>query len=267
MVLDDPGFHPFDPALLRRIEDAGLNASAPAQQRWLDGWLVRFNPGKAKRARCIQPVAPGARPVADKLAECVALYRHLGLAPLARITPYSVPSDLDATLAALGWRVEDESLVMVLADLRGPAGVSARAWRDHRPSGLTEAVEDPRAYAQAVGALRGSPPEEIAAHAERLQTSPVSYTGVVWRAADGVVQACGQIAVEDDLAGLYDVATAATARGRGLATALCSGLLERAVGQGARTAYLQVDAGNGPALRVYHRLGFASAYRYHYRVA
>ena len=38
-------------ALLSRVEDAGINASAPPQQRWLDGWLLRFSPGKAKRAR------------------------------------------------------------------------------------------------------------------------------------------------------------------------------------------------------------------------
>ena len=35
------------PAWLCRIEEAGLNASAPSEQRLLDGWLVRFNPGKA----------------------------------------------------------------------------------------------------------------------------------------------------------------------------------------------------------------------------
>jgi len=45
--------------LLSRVEDAGLNASAPPQQRWIDGWLVRFSPGKAKRARCVNAVAPG----------------------------------------------------------------------------------------------------------------------------------------------------------------------------------------------------------------
>ena len=50
---------PFDEALLARIEDAGINASAPREQRWVDGWLLRLSPGKAKRARCIQAVAPG----------------------------------------------------------------------------------------------------------------------------------------------------------------------------------------------------------------
>ena len=43
--------------LLSWVEDAGINASAPPQQRWEDGWLLRFSPGKAKRARCIQAVA------------------------------------------------------------------------------------------------------------------------------------------------------------------------------------------------------------------
>ena len=43
----------FDNTLMSRVEDAGLNASATPQQRWLDGWLVRYLPGKARRARCI----------------------------------------------------------------------------------------------------------------------------------------------------------------------------------------------------------------------
>jgi hypothetical protein len=53
--------------LLSRIEDAGINASAPPQQRWLDGWLLRFSPGKAKRARCVQAVADGRLPLAERL--------------------------------------------------------------------------------------------------------------------------------------------------------------------------------------------------------
>ena len=33
----------FDAAWLARIEDAGINASAPREQRWVDGWLVRLD--------------------------------------------------------------------------------------------------------------------------------------------------------------------------------------------------------------------------------
>ena len=75
--------HAFDPVLLSRVKDAGLNASAPPQQRWLDGWLVRFSPGKAKRARCINALAMGRMPMADKLAMCSALFADAGL-PIGR---------------------------------------------------------------------------------------------------------------------------------------------------------------------------------------
>jgi ribosomal protein S18 acetylase RimI-like enzyme len=42
-------------------------------------------------------------------------------------------------------------------------------------------------------------------------------------------------------------------------------LLDRARRSGARIAYLQVDAANAPARRIYDRLGFRDAYSYHYR--
>ena len=64
--------------LLSRIEDAGINASAPPQQRWADGWLLRFSPGEAKRARCIQAVADGRLPLDERLALCAAVFAEAG---------------------------------------------------------------------------------------------------------------------------------------------------------------------------------------------
>ena len=51
----------------------------------------------------------------------------------------------------------------------------------------------------------------------------------------------------------------------GLAQALCAELLRRAHAEGARSAYLQVDADNGPGLAAYRQLGFVEGYGYHYR--
>ena len=72
-------------------------------------------------------------------------------------------------------------------------------------------------------------------------------------------------AIESDLVGLYDVFTASSSRGQGLSRRLCAHLLARAREQGARVAYLQVDAANHAARALYHRLGFADGYAYHYR--
>jgi GNAT superfamily N-acetyltransferase len=255
-----PGLDPrFDPALLSRIEDAGLNASAPPQQRWLDGWLVRFSPGKAKRARCVNAVAAGRTPLAQRLAACERLFDAAGLPLIVRITPFSEPAGLDDWLAGQGLQRFDDTRVMVtgLPLQPGPAG---EPW----PAGLQFHALGLEAFARRVGELRGSPLAQRQAHAERLLNAPVPFLGFEL-ARDGQTLACGQMAIEDDLIGLYDVFTAPAARGRGLATLLCRQLLDEARRRGARHAYLQVDAENAAARVVYARLGFVDAYAYHYR--
>jgi len=256
----NPALNPaFDPILLSRIEDAGLNASAPPQQRWMDGWLVRHSPGKARRARCINAVAAGRLPLDRHLAAVAALYREAGLQMVLRVTPFTQPATLDAELAARGWTSLDDTRVMVCADL---AAVPAQPL----PPGCRIDPLPADAYARLVGGWRGSSAEAIAAHAERMSLCPVPYRGFALR-QHGRALACGQYVVEGDLVGLYDVYTAAPARGHGLARVLCAHLLAQAREAGAASGYLQVEADNAPARAAYRRLGFADGYSYRYRVA
>jgi GNAT superfamily N-acetyltransferase len=254
------GLNPdFDRKLLISAEDAGLNASAPPQQLWLDGWLVRFSPGKAKRARCINAVASGRLSVGHKLARAEAVFAGAQLPMVVRITPFTRPAGLDAELAARGFGALDDTRVMIaprLAHLRPPT----------LPSGLAWAAIGHAAMAEAVGALRGSALAQRAAHAERLASSPVPFTALaIKRSEDGALVACGQRASEGDLVGLYDIFVTEAARGRGLASALCTKLLTNARDAGAKSAYLQVEADNLDARAVYAKLGFADGYGYHYR--
>lgn len=243
---------------LTRIESAGLNASTPPQQRVLDGWLLRFSPGKSKRARCINALSVGRLPLADKVVLCQQAYAEANLPMIVRITPFSQPTQLDETLADMGLRRFDDTRVMVLPDTLSLGEAPTRVEATLRPT-------PGPAFAEAIGALRGSPASQRQAHAERLAHSPVPYRGFVFE-QDGEALACGQTVVEGDMVGLYDVFTTAAARGRGVAHALCHALLQRARDEeGVRVAYLQVDRGNLPARTVYHRLGFTDAYAYHYR--
>lgn len=252
----------MDEALLSRVEDAGLNASAPPQQRWLDGWLVRFSPGKAKRARCVNAVAAGRLALDRKLALAAEVFEEAGLPMVLRITRFSQPDGLDGELAARGFTPLDDTRVMVCPQLPGPA--PARPL----PSGCHWVRLEAPDYAETVGALRGSPASQRAAHAQRLALSPVPYQGyAIRRDADGAVLACGQFAREGELVGLYDVFTRDDQRGQGLATELCQRLLSLAATEGAKTGYLQVEAENSAARRVYGRLGFSDGYAYHYRLA
>jgi GNAT superfamily N-acetyltransferase len=249
----------LDETLMSRVEDAGLNASAPPQQRWMDGWLVRTLPGKARRARCINALAAGRLPLPDKLAMVGPVYRDAGVPMIFRLTPFTQPAGLDDALAALGHRIVDSTRVMIRS------GLPVQPPRE-LPAGSHWVLLDGPAFAEAVGLLRGSPPEHRQSHALRLQHSPVPYQGyAIRRDADGTVLACGQFARDADLVGLYDVFTHPSARNQGLSSLLCERLLSISAAQGAKIAYLQVDSENAPALSVYRRLGFADAYRYHNR--
>jgi GNAT superfamily N-acetyltransferase len=271
----------FDATWLSRIEDAGLNASAAPQQLWLDGWLVRTNPGKAKRARCVNAVATGRQPVLQKLKQAQAVFAEAGLPLVVRITPFSCPdpSSLDETLAQQGFTVLDNTRVMVCPSLPVPASPhidSDPIFFDGQPLQLRRlSAAD---FAQAVGALRGSPADQRLAHQQRLQESPVPYHGYALCRVDrhsprnaapvqDAVLACGQYAQESNLVGLYDVYTRLEARRKGLAETLCKRLLSLAAQSGATAAYLQVEADNLAARRIYSRMGFVDAYGYHYRQA
>jgi GNAT superfamily N-acetyltransferase len=251
------GLNPaFSVELLSRIEDAGINASAPPQQRWLDGWLVRFSPGKAKRARCVNAVADGRSPLGGRLAACEQIFADAQLPLIVRVTPFSQPSGLDSHLAEYGLRRFDDTRVMVAA-LAGEPALDL-------PPGMQVNALALEPFARRIGELRGSPLAQRQAHAERLLNSPVPFFAFEL-ALDGETVACGQIALENDLVGIYDVFIAEASRGRGHATLLCRHLLAQARSRGARHAYLQVEADNLAARTVYARLGFADAYAYHYR--
>ena len=252
-----PGLNPaFALELLSRVEDAGLNASAPPQQRWLDGWLVRFSPGKAKRARCVNAVADGRSSLGERLAACEQVFADAQLPLIVRVTPFSQPAGLDAHLTDYGLRRFDDTRVMVAALADEPASAL--------PAGMQFNSLALEPFARRVGELRGSPLAQRQAHAERLLNSPVPFFAFELT-LEGETVTCGQIALENDLVGIYDVFSAVASRGRGHATLLCRHLLAQARARGARHAYLQVEADNLPARAVYSRLGFADAYAYHYR--
>jgi len=252
---------PMD-AELARIEDAGLNAAQPLEQLLVDGWLLRFSPGKARRARSINAISAGRLGLQRKLEICRRHYEQARLPLLFRITPFSLPASLDAFLERGGFQANDETRVMTrsLAD----EAISPRVDTGAIQLGIRSV--DVIEFAAIVGSLRDSPAAQIRAHEGRLLGSPLRHASVrrvVY--IDGAPVAAGQTVVEVDVAGLYDIVTAPRWRGQGIGAALTARLVAEARISGARTAYLQVDAGNTAARRIYAKLGFADRYSYWYR--
>jgi len=241
----------------QRIEEAGLNALQTQRQLFYDGWVLRLSPGSAKRARSVNAHFGSTLPLAQKIAHCEKTYARCGLPVIFRITPFSRPAELDATLAQAGYEAFDETLVQAMT-------LDAPPLAAQMDDGTRVRVVDPTTFAQAIGTLRNASDAQRDAHLERLRHSPLVSRMMVVQENDEIVCAA-QIAGEGAIAGLFDVATAASARRRGHARAVLHAIFAWAYEHAFTTIYLQVNAGNAPAIALYRAFGFETVYTYHYR--
>lgn len=236
----------------RRLEELTLNSSAPPGQLLYDGWLLRFSPGKARRARSVNPVYPSRLPLQRKIDYCERVYGERALPAIFRLSVHAVPAELDALLAERGYQRFEPTQVRV-ADI-DPARLDGSA------------VECPRLeeWFDMVGDLRGSPIAHRGAHLARLAALPLAMQPVAL-VHDGIPVATGLAILEDGHVGLFDVATRESERRRGLARTVVKALLRWGWDQGARRSYLQVNEDNRAAIALYEAFGFAVSYDYWYR--
>jgi len=240
---------------LRRVEEASLNALQTQRQYFYDGWVLRVSPGKARRARSVNAHFGSTLPIATKIAYCEGLYDARELPVLFRMTPFVHPPNLGDELAARGYEAFDPTLVQVAPLDRPPDHASC--------DGVDIVAPGIDAFADAVAVLQDSTAEQRDAYHERMANTPQPARYLAAH-CDGRLAGVGTVMLEDGLAGIFSMATVAPMRRKGIASVLLARLLAWAWEHGASHAYLQVEARNDPALAVYRKFGFATAYTYHY---
>ena len=278
-MMTDAG--PAHQRLVRRIEEASLNAWPAMHQLLLDGWLVRMSNGFTKRANCIVPLYPttgyatpaanaaasidGKAPDSDgsvlleKIRYCENLYAREQLKTIFRLTLHSSDPSLERLLAQRSYKQLDLTQVKTF-NLTDPGFVDASpttAPGEFRLLPLADWVEH---YA----VLSELPNPASRLHATLIRAIRPDCAFAVLEHA-GEIVACGLGVREQDLLGVFDLITTTQQRRAGHGKALLQGLLRWGAQQGARHAYLQVAIGNGPANGLYQELGFSDLYQYWYR--
>ncbi len=243
-----------EPNQIAMIEELSLNALPALHTALFDGWVVRFAQGYTRRANSVNPLYPGAFDLTDKIMQAEMLYRQRHLPTVFKLTPQSIPSELDDRLHRRSYREESGASVQVLDGL--PTSQSARV---SLSSTLTET------WLKAYFRLN-STPIRFYAVMKTMLANIVPTRAFAALIHEQEIVAVGLGVLERGYVGLFDIVTAPALRRQGLGEELVLALLDWGRRGGASQSYLQVVPTNTPALRLYAKLGFSEAYQYWYRV-
>lgn len=252
------GLPQFDPDVLpkvRRFEAAGFRAW-PASSVHYDGtWVIRLTAGHpAKRLNSINPLDPGdCDNLTERIARASRRFESYGRPSIFRMSPLG-GDFITAFLDQEGWSRFSESVVM---------SANLAAIDFDRVIDLIPIRDMPRFIGAAMVVHDFEP--SIRPGLSEIVTSIEPESGL-FLLEDGDRPVASAICVHDgDLAGLFEVATASTERGRGHGRRVVLSALKWARLRGARVGWLQVEADNAAAIALYRSLGFQPVYTYHYR--
>lgn len=242
---------------MQALEDAAFAAWPPARSLHLKGWLLRLDTGYTKRANSLNATAC-SRALSD--AELDVIEQHFvdrGLRPVIRLTSSVDLPHFDQVLAERGYRYIEPSLVL-RRSVAPPMSIPS-------PISQLHFLEDAAQWVAVYARLSGQGVEDARAHLAILQriTHPIAWAVIGERSSP---VCCGLGVRVGEQVGLFDIVTGAGWKRKGLAGALCQGLLTWGQRLGACGAFLQVVEANAPALGLYEKLGFERAYGYGYWV-
>lgn len=241
-------------ASVRRFEAAGFRAWPAANVHYDGAWLIRLTPGHpAKRLNSVNPLDPGDfDDLPARIGRAGVEFAAAGRPLTFRLSPLA-PIELGSHLDAAGWRSFSTSLVMhrLLDEQLVEPAIDQIPMRD-----VSRFI---RAALKAQGISNLLKPG-LADIINAIEPEAGLF------AIEGDDALSTAICVQDgDLAGLFEVATAPHARGRGYGRRIVLSALKWARLRGARIAWLQVEEDNRAARSLYESIGFRELYRYHYR--
>lgn len=237
---------------IESLERATLDAVAPPSTQEMEGWLLPFDNSTIGRAKSAVPLRHG-RVNDQDVATIEALYAERGLPAAYRVADVTGLAAVHTELARRGYQAQQPTLVQV-------GSVQAMRALCHDLPARVSASPEP-AWSS-VYLAEGFDPVDGAHRVRALSRSPhIVYACVE---EDGQSVAAGTAAFSQGWCSIHGMRTLPAQRGRGLAARVLAGLADAATDRALERVFLQVEEGNAPALALYGRAGFTTAWRYHY---
>lgn len=238
------------------IEELSLNHWQPLSTLLYDGWVLRFADGYTKRANSISPILYSTGDLNHKIEQCEKMYAAHHLPTIYKITPFVHPAHLDDALEHKGYSLRDPTSVLTLNlnQLSEPEVTSVNISEDNVSSWLEN-------YRR-LNNVKGQDKNVM----ERMLSNIKTKKGLISFYYEDQIIACGLGVIEREYIGLYDIVTDQNYRNRGIGEQMILNLLKWGKENGARHSYLAVVSSNGPARRLYSKIGYSEVYTYWYRV-
>lgn len=234
------------------LDDESLVAWPCLSEMRLGDWLLRFGGNVYGRSNSVQPFGDPGCPLEEAVDRCEAVYDEARIRPMFRVPGGRDLVALDRLLPERGYEVSDPSFVMI------------RPLDGGQLAGTASLTTDPDldwlgAYREASG--RGSGREAAVEAILRRTPQPRRFASIE---RDGEIASVGLGVVVAGTLWIFSIGTKTAHRGNRLAEDVTSSLMAWGRGEGANRVALQVADTNEAARRLYKRLGFTPAYRYHY---
>jgi ribosomal protein S18 acetylase RimI-like enzyme len=236
--------------------EALCEAAWPAlQEELVAGWALKYARGVSRRSNSANPTRAAAQDLSRVVPAAEEFFRARDLPCRFRILSF-LPSRLDSWLAAQDYDLESGTRTLQASDL----GVAKRSPRTRL---LTAPDADWIAGVTAAQGRQGLERDTYARILSLLRV-PAAFAVTMNEAGEAVSWAFGAMTGQGLC--VESVATRADQRGKGYAGETVASLMAWGASRGAGAGFLQVQADNHAAVRVYERLGFnRELYRYHYR--
>ena len=228
---------------------------AARRTRLDNGWILGDNEGVTWRANCVLPYGELRENVVEQVERT---YRSLGLPATFKVTS-AVPQGLDALLDQRGYQkhmvthVQTKQLERTIHG-HSPVAPSIKLSGTPSPKWLEKQTVDERYRGPRIKVLQGI-----------LDRIP-GKRAFLEMGGENAVVGVGLGVVHKKWLALFSIRVDPEYRRRGLGSAISDALLEWGGLNGAEKAFLQVEDDNGPALELYRKRDFTTAYTYWYRI-
>ncbi|MDO8699830.1 MAG: GNAT family N-acetyltransferase [Rhodoferax sp.] len=245
------------------LERATLDAVAPQAVEALHGWLLPFDHSTIGRAKSAVPLSHTyavsenqAGIHASQLQNIEARYAAHDLPAAFRVADLPGLAALHTALRQRHYRAQQPTLVQIAS--------AAHLRQTLAASGITPApvFNQPVAEWAAVYLAEGFDPVDGAHRVQALSRSTCVVYACMMQA--GRPMAAGTAAFSQGWGSIHGMRTIPVERGRGLASSVLLGLADAAIARGLDRVFLQVEEDNTSARGLYERIGFSTAWRYHY---